>query len=71
MTRLLGNTQNRLPRKFDLVAFFADALDHDLLPFFQLVAHIADAVVGDFRDVQQSIGAGKDFDERAPTAVLI
>ena len=54
-----------LAGKLDFVAFFADALDHDLLAFFQFVTHVADAPVGDFRNVQQAVSAGKDFDEGA------
>ncbi len=57
--------QDGFAGKLDLVAFLADALDHDLLAFFQLVAHVLDATVGDFRDVQQAVGAREDFDERA------
>src|SRR5205085_4410201 len=57
--------QQRLAREFDLVALFADALDHDLLPLFEFVAHVADAMIGDLGDVQEAISARKDFDERA------
>src|SRR5438045_1774838 len=58
-------TQDSFARKLDLVAFFADALDHDLLAFAQLVTNIANPTIRDFRDMQQAVSAGKDFDERA------
>src|SRR5687767_9958316 len=57
--------EDGLAGKLDLVAFLADALDHDLLAFFQFVTHVADAPVGNFRDVQQAISAGEDFNEGA------
>ena len=44
--------QQSLARELDLVALFADALDHDLLPLFEFVAHILDAVLGHLADVQ-------------------
>ena len=40
-------------------------LTSDLFAFLQLVAHVLDAVVRDFRDVQQAVGARHDLDERA------
>jgi hypothetical protein len=52
-------------RKLDLVAFLADALDEDLLTFFNSSRTSFHAAVGDFRDVQQTIGAGKDFNKGA------
>src|SRR5690349_7907337 len=42
-----------------------DDLDQQLLTFVQLVAHVADAVVGNLGNVQQAVGARQDFDERA------
>src|SRR5215813_10356024 len=57
--------EKRLAAEADLVAFDADAFDQNLLAFFQLVTDVADAVIGDFRNVQQAFGAGKDLDERA------
>src|SRR5215475_9351466 len=57
--------EKRLTAEADLVAFDADAFDQDLLALFQLVAHVADAVIGDFRNVQQAFSAGEDLDERA------
>src|SRR5499426_1633723 len=57
--------EKRLAAEADLVTFDADAFDQNLLAFFQLVAHVADAIIGDFRNVQQAFGAGEDLDERA------
>ena len=61
--------EDGLAGKLDFVAFLADALDHDLLAFFQLVTHVADAPVGDFRDVQQAISAGK-ISTKAPKSTM-
>ena len=44
--------QDRLPRKFDLVALAADALDQDLLAFLELVADVLHPPVRDLRNVQ-------------------
>ena len=52
-------------RQLDLVAFDADHLHHDLIAFLQLIPDIANPVFGDFRNVQQAVGAGEDLDERA------
>src|SRR5262245_44841459 len=57
--------EKRPAAEADLVAFDADAFDQNLLALFQLVADVADAVIGDLRDVQQSLGAGEDLDEGA------
>src|SRR5262252_8325682 len=55
--------QHGLTRKLDLVAFFADAFHEVLLPFLQFVPDIADPPVGDFRNMQQTVGAGKDLNK--------
>src|SRR5579859_77919 len=52
-------------REANFVALDGKHLDHDLIAEFQFVAHVADAVFGDFADVEQAIGAGKEFDESA------
>src|SRR5262245_3238926 len=57
--------EERPAAEANLVAFDADALDQNLLALFQFVAHVADAVVGDLRNVEQSLGAGEDLDEGA------
>ena len=54
-----------LREKPDLVAFDGQHLHQDLVALLQFVADVADAVLGDFADVQQAVGAGEDFDERA------
>jgi hypothetical protein len=57
--------QYGFPGKLDFVSLFADTFDENLLAFLQFVAHVANAAVGDFGNVKQTIGARKDFDERA------
>jgi hypothetical protein len=57
--------QDGLARQLDAIAFNGQHLHQDLIAFFQLVANIVDAVLGNFADVQQAIGAGDDFDECA------
>src|SRR6266550_2675971 len=57
--------QHGFPGKLNFVPFFADAFNENLLAFLQFVAHVANAAVGDFGNVKQTIGARKDFDERA------
>ena len=39
--------------------------DGVLVAFLQFVADIADAVLGDFADVQQPVGTREDFDKGA------
>src|SRR3989442_9781552 len=55
--------QHGLAGQFDLVAVLADAFDHDLLAFLQLVADVADSTVGDLRNMQQAVSAREDFDK--------
>jgi hypothetical protein len=43
--RSLFLSKDRFPRKLDLVSFFADALDHDLLSFLELVTNVFDAAI--------------------------
>jgi hypothetical protein len=52
-------------RELDFIALFADAFDHNLLTFFQLVAHVAHAAIRNFRNMQQTVNARENFDERA------
>src|SRR5205085_3702769 len=54
-----------LSGELDLVALLADALNEYLLPLLEFVAHVADAVLGYLTDVEESVRAGEDFDERA------
>ena len=57
--------QNGFPGKLDFVPFLADAFDQNLLTFLQLVTHVLHPAVGDFGNVQEPIGSGEDFNERA------
>ena len=57
--------QNRFARQPDAVAFDGQHLHQHLIAFFQFVANILDAMLGDFADVQQAFGPGNDFDECA------
>src|SRR5947209_1856132 len=54
-------TQDCFAREFDFVAVLADALNEDLLPFFQFVTHVFDAAIGNLGNVQQTVGSRKDF----------
>src|SRR4029453_9822066 len=49
-----------LPRRIDVDDFY----EH-LFALSELVSHILDAVVGNLRDVQESVGSGHDLDEGA------
>jgi hypothetical protein len=57
--------KDRLAGKLDLIAFFSDALHHDLLTFLELVTNVLDASIRDLRDVQQTIEAREDLDKCA------
>src|SRR6516225_5649777 len=57
--------ENRLARQFDAIAFNGQHLHQDLVAFLQLVAYIVDAMLRDFADVQQAIGAWQNLDERS------
>jgi hypothetical protein len=57
--------QNRLPGQLDAVAFDGQNLHQHLVAFFQFIANILDSVFGDFADVQQTVQAGQNFDERS------
>src|ERR1700745_3674481 len=52
-------------READLVALDGPDFYPKLGAPFQFIANVADAVFVDFADVQQSIGAGEEFDESA------
>src|SRR5579872_1258426 len=49
----------------DFVALDGENFYEDLVAEFQLVANVADAVFGDFADVQKAVGAWEELDERA------
>ena len=57
--------QDGLARQLDAVAFDSQHLHQDLVAFFQFVANVVNAVLGDFADVQQAVGSGNDLDECA------
>ena len=57
--------QDRLARQLDAVALDGQHLHQNLIAFLQLIAHIVDTVLCDFADVQQSVSAWNDLDERA------
>ena len=52
-------------RKLDAIALDAENLDQYLVPFTQFVLHVFHAMLGNFADVQQAIGAGENFDKCA------
>src|SRR5437868_4677370 len=52
-------------RKPDAVAFYRQHLYQHLVAFFQFVANILDPVLGDFTDVQQSIGPRQNLNKRS------
>src|SRR5215470_6544552 len=52
-------------RKADFVAFDGKHFDHDLIAELQLVANVADAMFGNFTDMEQAIGTGEKLDEGA------
>src|ERR1700736_2252538 len=55
----------RLAREPDLVALDREHLDQHLVAQLQLIAHVANAMLGNFADVQQTVGAGEHLHERA------
>jgi hypothetical protein len=57
--------QNSFARETDAVAFHRQHFHEYLIAFFQFVANVRDAVFRNFANVQQSIGAGDDFDKCA------
>ena len=52
-------------RKTDTVALDRQHLHQHLVAFFQFVTDVFNAMLRDFADVQQAVGAGDDFDECA------
>ena len=57
--------QDRFAREANAIAFNGQHFHQHLIAFFQLVANIFNAMLGDFADVEQAFGAGNDFDECA------
>ena len=60
-----GFLDERFAGEADLVAFDGQNLDEDLVAKFEFVANVADAMLGNFADVEQAVGAGEEFDEGA------
>jgi hypothetical protein len=55
--------EKSLAGKLDAVALDAQNLDEDLIAFAKFVFDVFDAMLGDFADVEQAVGAGEDLDE--------
>src|SRR6266851_296721 len=60
-----GFADERFAGETDLVALDGENLDEDLVAELQLIANVADAMFGDFADVQEAVGAGEKLDESA------
>src|SRR5260370_11734791 len=58
-------SDERLARQPDLIALDGEHFHENLVAEFQLIANVTDAVLGDFADVQQAVGAGEKLDESA------
>src|SRR5713101_1218783 len=60
-----GFADQGFAREADLVALDGENFDEDLVAELQLVANVADAMLGDFADVQEAVGAREKLDESA------
>src|SRR6266704_1125487 len=60
-----GFADERLAGEANLVALDGENLDEDLVAELQLIANVADAMLGDFADVQEAVGAREKLDEGA------
>src|SRR5713101_10217923 len=60
-----GFANEGFAREADLVALDGENFDEDLVAELQLIANVADAVLGDFADVQEAVGAREKLDESA------
>src|SRR5713226_8256139 len=60
-----GFADESFAREANLVALDGENLDEDLVAEFQLIANVADAMLGDFADVQEAVGAREKLDEGA------
>src|SRR6516162_5472587 len=60
-----GFLDQRLAREADLVALDGEHLDQYLVAQLEFVTHVADTVLGDFADVQQSVGTREELHECA------
>src|SRR5580698_535344 len=57
--------KNRLPRKPDAIALNRKHFHQHLIAFLQFIANILNAMLGDFADVQQPVGAWDNLDKCA------
>jgi hypothetical protein len=57
--------QDRLARQLDAVTFDGQNFHEHLVAFFQFIANIFDSVFGNLADVEQSVQAGQNLDERS------
>ena len=57
--------QDSLTGEFDSIALDRQHLDKNLVALAQLVFDFLDAMFRDLGDVQEAVGSGEDFDERA------
>jgi hypothetical protein len=55
--------QDRFARESNAIALDRQHFHQYLIAFFQLVANIFNAMLGDFADVEKAFSAGDDFDE--------
>src|SRR5207302_6051716 len=60
-----GFADQGLAREANLVALDGENFHEDLVAKLQLIPNVADAMLGDFADVQEAVGAGEKFDESA------
>src|SRR5712691_7983879 len=60
-----GFANERFAGEADLVALDGEHLNEDLVAELQLIANVADAMFGDFADMQEAVGAGEKLDEGA------
>src|SRR6266849_8206313 len=58
-----GFADERFAGEADLVALDGENFHEDLVAELQLIANVADTMLGDFADVQKAVGAGEKFDE--------
>src|SRR5215469_3239309 len=56
--------QNRFTRQTDAIAFHGQYLHQHLVAFLQLVADIFNPMLGNFADVQQTVGSRQNLDKR-------
>src|SRR6266446_9780006 len=60
-----GFADERFAREADLVALDGENFHENLVAELEFVANVADAMLGDFADVEKAVGAGEKLDEGA------